>query len=152
MTGVTITDTVPANTTFVSATGGGTESGGVVTWNIGTLQAGAAQQCVNMTVLVDTPLPQGVTTIDNTQCTIDSNETPPTTKTFSVDVCKGGIPLTMDCNSTPALPGKQHSVIIALVGSGDVYKRQVEGKFTCFLDKNENPFERVTYLVGRVMK
>src|SRR2546427_588442 len=41
-TGVLIADTVPANTTFVSATGGGTLSGGVVTWSIGNLAAGGS--------------------------------------------------------------------------------------------------------------
>jgi uncharacterized repeat protein (TIGR01451 family) len=36
-TGVVATDVIPANTTFVNASGGGTESGGVVTWAIGSL-------------------------------------------------------------------------------------------------------------------
>src|SRR5258706_278315 len=40
--GVVISDTVPANTSFVSATGGGTLAAGVVTWNIGNLAAGAS--------------------------------------------------------------------------------------------------------------
>src|SRR5258707_5832663 len=39
-TGVVITDTIPANTSFVSATGGGTLAAGAVTWNIGALAAG----------------------------------------------------------------------------------------------------------------
>src|SRR5206468_2898842 len=37
--GVTATDTLPANTTFVSASGGGTFAGGVVTWDVGGLAA-----------------------------------------------------------------------------------------------------------------
>ena len=37
----TLTDTLPAGTTFVSATGGGTNAAGVVTWNLGDLAAGA---------------------------------------------------------------------------------------------------------------
>ncbi|MEW5852151.1 MAG: tandem-95 repeat protein [Myxococcota bacterium] len=37
-----LSDTVPAGTTFVSATGGGTLSGGAVTWNLGTLPSGAS--------------------------------------------------------------------------------------------------------------
>jgi uncharacterized repeat protein (TIGR01451 family) len=49
---VVITDTVPAGTTFVSATDGGTEAGGVVTWNIGTVAAGASGS-VSFTVTVD---------------------------------------------------------------------------------------------------
>jgi uncharacterized repeat protein (TIGR01451 family) len=41
-TGVTLTDPVPANTTFVSADSGGTNSAGTVTWNVGSLAAGAS--------------------------------------------------------------------------------------------------------------
>src|SRR5258707_8388716 len=41
-TGVVISDTIPANTAFVSATAGGTLAAGVVTWNIGGLAAGAS--------------------------------------------------------------------------------------------------------------
>ncbi len=63
-TDVTITDAVPAGTTFVSATGGGTESGGVVTWNLGTLLPPASGS-VQMTVLVDATLTTG-TIIHNT--------------------------------------------------------------------------------------
>ncbi|WP_210409248.1 DUF11 domain-containing protein [Methanococcoides sp. NM1] len=39
---VTITDTLPAGVNFVSATGGGTHSAGVVTWDIGTVAPGAS--------------------------------------------------------------------------------------------------------------
>ena len=51
-TNVVIQDTVPAGTTFVSATGGGVFAAGVVTWNIGNLAAGASgsvQFTVNIT-------------------------------------------------------------------------------------------------------
>jgi uncharacterized repeat protein (TIGR01451 family) len=43
---VTVTDKVPANTTFVSATDGGVLSNGVVTWNLGTLASGASRSVV----------------------------------------------------------------------------------------------------------
>lgn len=49
---VVIKDTVPTGTTFVSATNGGTLSGGVVTFNIGTLTAGTTNQTVSFTVNV----------------------------------------------------------------------------------------------------
>src|SRR5439155_9350985 len=49
LTNVTITSPVPAGTTFVSATGGGTQSAGTVTWSIGTLAA-AASGSVTFTV------------------------------------------------------------------------------------------------------
>ncbi len=52
---VVLKDTIPAHTSFVSATGGGTESGGVVTWNLGTLNPGA-NGTVTVTVRVDSPL------------------------------------------------------------------------------------------------
>src|SRR5262249_53537427 len=56
--GVVIPDAVPANTTFVSATGGGALSGGTVTWTIGTLAAGASGS-VQMVVKVASPLANG---------------------------------------------------------------------------------------------
>src|SRR5262245_29642399 len=74
-TGVVLTDTVPANTTFVSATGGGTLSGAVVTWPIGNLTASASGS-VQMVVRVGSPLANG-TTIINSTYNIDSNETSP---------------------------------------------------------------------------
>jgi uncharacterized repeat protein (TIGR01451 family) len=50
--GVVIRDPVPAGTTFVSATAGGTEAGGVVTWTIGTINPGVTGQTVSFTVNV----------------------------------------------------------------------------------------------------
>src|SRR5437773_2683207 len=76
-TGVVISDTVPANTSFVSATGGGTLAAGVVTWNIGALAAGASTS-VQLVVAVASPLANG-TVITNGTYSIDSNETAPTT-------------------------------------------------------------------------
>ena len=69
-TNVVIKDPVPTGTTFVSATGGGTESGGIVTWNIGSLNGGTTGQTVQMVVTVNSG-----TTIINTNYTIQSTET-----------------------------------------------------------------------------
>jgi large repetitive protein len=49
---VIVTDSLPANVTFVSASGNGTNNSGVVTWNLGTLANGAAS---NLTVTVTAP-------------------------------------------------------------------------------------------------
>lgn len=49
---VVIRDPVPAGTTFVSATAGGTFLAGSVTWNIGTVNAGVTGQTVSFTVNV----------------------------------------------------------------------------------------------------
>jgi hypothetical protein len=54
-TNVTLTAVVPAGTTFVSASDGGTESGGVITWNLGDLSPGDAGQ-VTFTLRIDDPL------------------------------------------------------------------------------------------------
>jgi len=73
---VVISDTVPANTTFVSATAGGSLAAGIVTWSIGPLAAGASGS-VQLVVLVASPLAKG-TVITNSDYSIDSAETAPT--------------------------------------------------------------------------
>src|SRR5207247_232619 len=61
--------------TFVSATGGGTLSAGVVTWSIGALAAGGSGS-VTLTVRVNSPLANGTVITDGTY-SIDSTETSP---------------------------------------------------------------------------
>src|SRR2546425_11495060 len=61
--------------TFVSATGGGSLSAGVVTWQIGPLAAGASGS-VQVVVRVNTPLANG-SVITNSTFSIDSVETAP---------------------------------------------------------------------------
>ncbi|HEV8201840.1 MAG TPA: fibronectin type III domain-containing protein [Candidatus Polarisedimenticolia bacterium] len=73
--GVVVTDTLPANTTFVSATASGTRSGSVVTWNVGALNASAGGSA-QLVVKVNSPLANG-TTLTNSTYAIDSNETSP---------------------------------------------------------------------------
>ena len=62
-TGATITDALPALTTFVSATGG-TETAGVVTWSPVTVAAGTSGS-VTLTVTLDSVFPASTTAIDN---------------------------------------------------------------------------------------
>jgi uncharacterized repeat protein (TIGR01451 family) len=69
-TGVVVADTLPTSTSFVSASDGGTESGGVVTWNIGALAAGASVQRT-VTIQVDATIPAGVEGITNTASAAD---------------------------------------------------------------------------------
>ncbi|MFZ2410212.1 MAG: PKD domain-containing protein [Candidatus Methanoperedens sp.] len=89
VTGVTITDTLPAETTFVSAPGG-TLVGNTVTWNIGTVPAGASGS-VTLVVQVNAGTPPG-TTITN-PATIDSDQTPPTTQSDTTDTCSNQPPV-----------------------------------------------------------
>lgn len=83
VTNVVITDNLPPETIFVSATGGGTYDAGThtVTWNLGTL--GASQQCVQLNVSV-TPDSKG--TITNS-ATIDSDQTTPKTVIVQTTIC-----------------------------------------------------------------
>ncbi len=62
-TNVVITDPLPANTTFVSATGGGLYTAPNVAWNVGSLAAGASG-AVQFTVQIG-KLPAGDTAINN---------------------------------------------------------------------------------------
>lgn len=59
---VTAVDTLPPGMTFVAATGGGTESGGDVTWDIGDLPAGGSR---SYTVTVTAPFPATATNYVN---------------------------------------------------------------------------------------
>ena len=70
---VVIKDPVPAGTTFVSATGGGTNNAGTVTWNIGTVNAGVTGQTVSFTVQVTATSGS----IDNVNYTIEGTGIPP---------------------------------------------------------------------------
>src|SRR5438094_290455 len=74
-TGVVLSDTVPVNPTFVSATGGGSLSAGVVTWSIGSLAAGGSGS-VQLVVRVASPLAKRTVITDGTY-SIDSVETAP---------------------------------------------------------------------------
>src|SRR5439155_1440589 len=74
-TGVVLSDTVPVNTTFVSATGGGALSGGVVTWSIGVLAASVSGS-VTLTVRHTFPTPRS-SDLTNGTYSIDSTETTP---------------------------------------------------------------------------
>jgi len=57
--GVVVTDTLPLGVTFVSATGGGVNTSGVVSWSLGTLASG---QVSNLTVTVAAPASGSLTT------------------------------------------------------------------------------------------
>jgi uncharacterized repeat protein (TIGR01451 family) len=72
-TGTIVTDALPANTTFVSATGGGTNSAGTVTWSVGNLNAGSSGS-VQLVVRLASPLANG-TVITNGTVSIRSTQT-----------------------------------------------------------------------------
>ena len=70
-TGVTIKDPIPANTSFVSASGGGTFSAGIVTWSGLTLAAGASVS-LHLTVQISSSLKSKDTAIVDDGYTVTS--------------------------------------------------------------------------------
>jgi len=77
-TGVTITDPVPANTTFVSADGGGTNSAGTVTWSGLTMAAGSST-AVHFTASIASAIKNKVASIVNDGVKVTSAQGPFTT-------------------------------------------------------------------------
>ncbi len=61
-TGVTVTDPVPANTSFVSADNGGTNSGGITTWTGLTVPSGGSI-ALHLRVQISSSLKSGITSI-----------------------------------------------------------------------------------------
>ena len=117
-TGVVISDTLPANTTFSSATGGGVNAGGTVTWNLGTVNAGATGS-VTLTADVASPLANG-TVLQNT-ASMTSAELPVVTSP-TVDVTVDSAPvlrISKSAASTHASPGEtiNYTILYENVGS-----------------------------------
>ncbi|MFC1799520.1 T9SS type A sorting domain-containing protein [Candidatus Eisenbacteria bacterium] len=83
LTGVVLTDNLPAELEYVSSTGGGSYSMGVVTWNLGTVANG--QSSVELVVEVTPSITPGGTILNT--CAINSNETGETQADRSVPVC-----------------------------------------------------------------
>jgi uncharacterized repeat protein (TIGR01451 family) len=75
-TGVTLADDLDVNTTFSSASAGGSESGGTVTWDLGVLEPGAGTSR-SLVVDVLSPLANGTPILN--AATADSAETTPLT-------------------------------------------------------------------------
>jgi len=94
--GVVVTDTLPAGVTFVSATGGGLNTSGVVSWSLGALTSG---QISNLTVTVTAPASGSLTNVASVSSPTGdpnptNNVTPPviTTVTAVADVGIGNRP------------------------------------------------------------
>ena len=104
LTGVILNDTIPANTTLVSGSisGGGTESGGIITWDIGNLSVGVPGS-QSFEVKVNDSVANG-TQIINT-ATINSNEVGPVSDDATTTVTSGPIlGISKDVNATTAKP------------------------------------------------
>ena len=90
-TSAVLTMPVPAGTSFASASGGGSESGGVVTWDLGTVGTGTAGQ-VRLEVDVDAGLSDGA--VIKAEAALDSGiGGAPTVRSSAVTPVRGGVPL-----------------------------------------------------------
>ena len=116
-TKVILEDLLPAELTFVSASGGGMESGGVVDWNLGDLAAGATGS-VSLTVSVKSPMPDG--TVIHNHASLDSNETSPVS-TGQVDVVVNSAPrllISKTASRPSASPGESITYTIHYSNTG----------------------------------
>jgi uncharacterized repeat protein (TIGR01451 family) len=104
VTGYGVTDPLDANTTFVSASDGGTHSGGVVTWSGLTVPAGGSLT-LDVVVTVNATIPDGVTQISN--LAYQTGGTPPD--------CNA-VPRPDNCSNIPVVPTPA-SVAIAKTAS-----------------------------------
>jgi uncharacterized repeat protein (TIGR01451 family) len=128
-TNLVITDTIPANVTLVvgSITGGGTESGGVITWNLGPLAAGEINRTVQFEVTVNAGTLAG-TLIDNSATAnfddaLGSAQAPVTSNTVTVTVDQvGGVLVAPDqSGSVSSATGStiDYGFIVTNTGNGD---------------------------------
>jgi len=92
----TLSTPIPANTTFVSATGGGAFGNGAVTWTLGSLGVGVSGT-VTLTVQVDTPLADGTPLAD----VASLGATGATTATATTNVTVSNALLTLGSTSAP---------------------------------------------------
>ncbi|HRE02580.1 MAG TPA: DUF11 domain-containing protein, partial [Ilumatobacteraceae bacterium] len=125
-TGVVITDSVPANTSFVSANLGGVESAGTVTWSVGSLGVGASASR-QLVVQVDNPVPVGLTAISNTALVGDDGATGPDlnpadnsdTEPTPIGGVVIDLQLTKDDGVASATPGQTlvYSLVVTNVGT-----------------------------------
>ena len=118
LTNVVITDPIPANTTFVGATGGGTLSAGVVTWTIATLASGASQT-LTLTVQIGAGVANGTVVINTASAT--STQTPTPTQSTTTTTVQSPVSFATSSktvNFGTATPGTTLTYTIVVINSG----------------------------------
>jgi len=95
---VVLTENIPVHTGFVSASGSYSQSGDILSWNLGTLPAGASGS-VTLTVLVDNGLTNG--TLLNNTATLDADNAQPASIALQTTVSSAAR-LAVDKRTNPA--------------------------------------------------
>ncbi len=119
-TDVVLTMPVPDGTSFTSATGDGTESGGVVTWDVGLLGVGTSQQ-VQLTVTPDGALVNG--DVLEAVAEIDPNQaTEPVARSSVATPVRSTGPLRLEyaISQTTAEPEGQFTYTLTATNTGPV--------------------------------
>jgi large repetitive protein len=117
-TGVSISDAIPAGTSFVSASGGGTLAAGTVTWAIGALASGVSTSRT-LTVTVNS---SRTADLSNT-ATVSGNQSDPTpannsaTETTTVNT-SADLSITKSDSPDPVIAGNNLTYTIDITNSG----------------------------------
>ncbi len=123
-TGVILTDVLPARTTFVSASGGGTFANGTITWTPGTLAAGASGS-VTLTARLDATFPSGSTIVPNTAVLQASGTQPLSSSTETTVNAAPVLALTKAVDRSTASPGDRLTYTLTYRNTGNADASEV---------------------------
>jgi len=111
-----INDPIPANTTFVSCTGGCSLVGGVARWTLGTVAAGGSGQ-VQLVVQVTQAAPDRAVISNQATITTDGGSTSSETVSHTV-IVPYDLQLTKTVNLTATIPGSTFTYTVAFTNQG----------------------------------
>lgn len=114
ITNATLTDSIPPNTQFVSASNGGTPQGQTVVWSIGSLAAGA-QGSVTLVVAVDELVPDGTVVLN--EAVLDSGDQAPPVSASTEVLIEAAADLTLDKSASALLIAPGDNIIYTLTYS-----------------------------------
>jgi uncharacterized repeat protein (TIGR01451 family) len=120
--GVSVTDTVPSGTTFVSATGGVTPTAGVLTWNLGAIAASAPPTTLTVVVRVDSSTTSNLSnTAAVSSQTNDPNPANNTAAQSTAVVTSADLQLTKTDSPDPVVAGRQvtYTLTVSTAGPSD---------------------------------
>ncbi|MEJ5312657.1 MAG: hypothetical protein WHX52_23070, partial [Anaerolineae bacterium] len=118
--GVVVSDALPAHTTFVSASDGGSLSApGVVTWPAFTLDGGGASATCALTVTVANPFPVDTNLLTNTATVADAGITYATAVDVDAVNAAPSLALSKDDGTGTATPGNTLIYRLVITNSGN---------------------------------
>jgi uncharacterized repeat protein (TIGR01451 family) len=131
---VTLTNTLAANTTFVSASDGGTVEGGIVTWSLGDLAPGASGTRT-LVVQVNLALANGTLLTDSAKLKDSQGNTAIANQTTTVHNI-AGLSLSQGFDPDPPFPGGQLTITLSFIHSSSSNETAFEVTLTDTLPTN----------------